>query len=77
MTPNDKDRGARPLSPPSRKNQHYVNALPRDFFLTRTCAKRLKNPFNLNLLRGDDQRRQEHLAERNSDFWSFLRGSLG
>ena len=39
-------------------------------------ARRLKNPFNLNLLRGGDQRRQGHLAERNSDFWSFLRGSL-
>jgi len=41
----------------------------------RARAERLKNPFNLNLLRGDDQRRQGHLAERNSDFWSFLRGS--
>jgi len=47
------------------------------FFYSQARARRLKNPFNLNLLRGDDQRRQGHLAERNSDFWSFLRGSLG
>jgi hypothetical protein len=47
----------------------------RDFLsLAREASK---NPFNLNLLRGGDQRRQEYLAERNSDFWSFLRGSLG
>ena len=46
----------------------------------RACAharEASKNPFNLNLLRGGDQRWQAHLAERNSDFWSFLRGSLG
>jgi hypothetical protein len=43
----------------------------------RARAERQKNTFNLNLLRGGDQRRQGHLAERNSDFWSFLRGSLG
>ena len=36
-------------------------------------ARRLKNPFNLKLLRGGDQRRQGHLTERDSDFWSFLR----
>ena len=46
-------------------------------FLSLMRARRLKTPFNLNLLRGGDQRRQGHLAERNSDFWSFLRGSLG
>jgi hypothetical protein len=28
-------------------------------------------------LRGGDQRRQGHLAERNSDFWSFLHGQDG
>jgi len=47
------------------------------FFKSHARARRLKTPFNLNLLRGGDQRRQGQLAERNSDFWSFLRGSLG
>jgi hypothetical protein len=57
----------------------YSRRLLGIFLVSRARARalRLKNPFNLNLLRGGDQRRQGHLAERNSDFWSFLRGSLG
>ena len=54
---------------------NMARSIARDFLSlarARTRAMRLKNPFNLNLLRGGDQRRQGRLAERNSDFWSFL-----
>jgi hypothetical protein len=64
----------KPYEAPVRRTPPDSRA--RDF-LSLARARGLKNPFNLNLLRGGDQRRQGHLAERNSDFWSFLRGSLG
>jgi hypothetical protein len=46
----------------------------RDFLSLASHAREAsKNPLNLNLFRGGDQRRQGHLPERDSDLWSFLR----